>query len=169
MALQDAIATALKQLEATPQIVQALINSLSERQAALKPSPTSFSVAETITHLLHVEKHCYESRIAKILAQDAPPIPEYDVKHYEAAGAYTGMTVAAAMNDFRHARSENLATLKRLAADQFSRAGIHETVGRFTLGEMVNEWAAHDLGHIRQVANIMRDVRHIPAMGPFRE
>jgi hypothetical protein len=166
---KDKSTMALGQIEATPRILREMLAGVSDEEGGVKPTPSSFSAAEAVTHLVHVERHCYASRVEKILSEDNPRIPAYDPKNYEASGAYSGMTLAAAMEAFSQARGECLARLSRLAADQFARTGMHEAVGRFTLGEMVNEWAAHDLGHVRQIANILREIRYVPAMGPFGE
>jgi hypothetical protein len=33
---------------------------------------------------------------------------------------------------------------------------------------MLNEWAFHDLGHVRQIAELARAVKYYPSMGPFQ-
>jgi hypothetical protein len=36
-----------------------------------------------------------------------------------------------------------------------------------TLEQMLNEWASHDLGHIRQIAELYRARAFHPHAGPF--
>jgi hypothetical protein len=157
------------QLEATPRILQALTEGLGDGDTTAKPSPSSFSVAETIAHLHHVETHCYRPRISMILEQEVPLIPLYDAKRYEAEGAYHGTNAREALRAFSDVRSTNLSVLKALSLDRFARRGRHESVGLFTLGELASECAVHDLGHIRQIAIILRDTLYAPAMGAFNE
>jgi hypothetical protein len=166
---RNAVAYAVTQLEATPRILQALIEGLGDGETTAKPGPSSFSVAETIAHLLHVETHCYQPRIAMILEQEIPLIATYDAKRYEAEGAYVGTSAREALRAFSGVRSTNLSVLKSLSIDRFDRCGRHETVGLFTLRELIHECAAHDLGHIRQIAIILRDTLYAPAMGAFKE
>ena len=54
-------------------------------------------------------------------------------------------------------------------AEQFIQYAMTDfyTPPTIELAEMLNECAAHDLGHIRQAATLLRDLRHIPAMGEF--
>jgi UDP-N-acetylmuramate dehydrogenase len=166
---RDSTAMALKQLAGTLKVMNALLEGVSEEEAAVKPTPSSFTLAETVAHMVHVERHCYHMRLEALLGEENPAIAAYDPKAHEAAGMYSGKTLEAAMQELAAGREENLAVLRRLAPDQFARTGMHEALGKFTLEEMVNEWAAHDLGHVRQAANILREVRHVPAMGPFSE
>ena len=36
------------------------------------------------------------------------------------------------------------------------RKGRHDVVGVITAGEMIYEWAFHDLGHIKQILEVKR-------------
>lgn len=166
---ENVVNYAVTQLEATPGILRAFIEGLGDVEATAKPGPSSFSVAETIAHLLHVETHCYQPRIVMILEQEIPLIACYDAKRYEAEGAYVGTSAREALRAFSAVRSTNLSVLKSLSIDRFARLGRHESVGLFTLGELISECAAHDLGHIRQIAVILRDTLYAPAMGAFNE
>jgi hypothetical protein len=37
------------------------------------------------------------------------------------------------------------------------------------LAQMLHSWAMHDLGHIRQIAELVRARKHLAASGPFAE
>jgi hypothetical protein len=37
-----------------------------------------------------------------------------------------------------------------------------------TLSQMLNEWASHDLGHLRQIAELYRAHAFHPHAGPFQ-
>jgi hypothetical protein len=49
------------------------------------------------------------------------------------------------------------------------RSGQHSSIGRITIGQLMNEWAFHDLGHIRQIAELFRSRAFFPAIGPFQQ
>jgi hypothetical protein len=40
-------------------------------------------------------------------------------------------------------------------------------VGPITLAQMLNEWALHDLGHIRQIAELVRARKYLAGAGPL--
>jgi hypothetical protein len=41
-------------------------------------------------------------------------------------------------------------------------------VGPITVAQLLNEWAFHDLGHIRQITELVRAIRYWPKMGPIQ-
>ena len=46
--------------------------------------------------------------------------------------------------------------LRGLSAGAGDRIALHKEYGEITLGQMLNEWALHDLGHVRQIAELVR-------------
>ena len=48
-----------------------------------------------------------------------------------------------------------------------ARTAVHSELGTITLAEMLNEWANHDLGHLRQIAELYRAHAFHPHSGPF--
>jgi hypothetical protein len=47
------------------------------------------------------------------------------------------------------------------------RHAVHKEVGPITLAQMLNEWALHDLGHIRQIAELVRARKYLAGAGPL--
>ena len=47
------------------------------------------------------------------------------------------------------------------------RRAVHKKVGPITLAQMLNEWALHDLGHIRQIAELVRARKYLAGAGPL--
>jgi hypothetical protein len=50
----------------------------------------------------------------------------------------------------------NEARSERLPAEAGSRRARHKAAGEITLAQMLHEWAMHDIGHIRQIAELVR-------------
>jgi hypothetical protein len=169
MNVQPKISQAIDQLETTPNILRLFGNGLSEAQSSAKPSDVSWSVSEIIAHLVHTEHYCYGSRVQHILSGATAIVPSYDAKRFEAEGAYSGVPLMVGLARLGEARSVSARQLRGLKESDFGRRAIHESVGEFTLGELIYEWAAHDVGHIRQVAIVIRDVLYNPFIGSFRD
>jgi hypothetical protein len=53
-------------------------------------------------------------------------------------------------------------------AAAIARTGNHEEAGMVTIGQFLNEWACHDLGHIRQIAELYRARAFYPNIGTFQ-
>ena len=41
--------------------------------------------------------------------------------------------------------------------------------GEITLSQMLHEWALHDLGHVRQIAELVRARKYLAGAGPLGE
>jgi len=159
---------ALDTLASTVRIIDELIACLSREDLDWQPAPNRWSVAEVLMHLAHCEEVCFVRRTRDMLDQDDPPLAAYTVEEFTAADwgfNGDGLAALARLHDLRRG---SLDLLETQPASAGSRAGIHPDLGRITLAELLNEWAFHDLGHIRQIAEIVRVRRFYPEMGPFR-
>ncbi len=159
---------AIEHLAATPDILRALLTGVTGEQAYWKPAPDRFSIAELLEHLSHVEGHYFRLHADAILAEDTPEAEPYDQNAYYAAGAYSGREVEESLAHWEEQREDNVEFLRELDVDQLSRAALHPEVGRFTLANLINEWALHDLGHVRQLAELVRAELYYPGIGPFQ-
>jgi len=161
-------APAITQLEATPEILRALLDGITAEQAQWKPAPDRFSLAEAIEHLSHVESRAFRARVEMMVNENNPAIEEYDQNAHAAAGAYSGRDAEDSFDHWEEQREDNIAYLSGLPAQAIARTGMHRNLGSITIGELLNEWAFHDLGHIRQIAELVRTILYYPNMGAFR-
>jgi len=54
-----------------------------------------------------------------------------------------------------------------LPDDAGERVPLHRSAGEITLVNMLYEWTLHDLGHVRQVAEIVRARKYLAGAGPL--
>jgi hypothetical protein len=59
--------------------------------------------------------------------------------------------------------------LRYVPSHAVARIGQHGKIGQISIGQLMNEWAFHDLGHIRQIAELFRSRAFYPAIGPFQQ
>jgi hypothetical protein len=52
-----------------------------------------------------------------------------------------------------------------LDAEAAKRIGIHRDAGEFSLPELLHSWVLHDLGHVRQIAELVRARKCLPGAG----
>jgi len=152
-------------LEATPGILRSLITELTEEDARWKPAPERFSVAEVLAHLSHSEGHCYWMRVNRFMAETRPEFEPDDAQMY--LDRYRGADPEEAFDHFKDQRATNLAFLRDLPQGAGDRVALHREFGVITLAQMLNEWALHDLGHIRQVAELVRARKYHAGAGPM--
>jgi hypothetical protein len=159
---------ALDQMAATPDIFRALLAGISDEQAYWKPVPDRFSIAELLEHLSHVEAHCFRIRFDEILAAEDPEVEPYDQNAFYAQGAYSNRDAEESLAHWEEQREDNIEFLHGLDPKVLLRTARHTVLGRFTLANLLNEWALHDLGHVRQLAELVRAQLYYPEIGPFR-
>jgi len=152
-------------LEATPAILRGLMSEISDDDARWKPAPDRFSIAEVLAHLSHSEGHCYRARVDRFLAEELPEFEPDDAQMH--LDLYENADPEEAFGDFEDERESNIELLRGLAAGTGSRKAMHRAAGEITLSQMLHEWALHDLGHIRQVAELVRARKYLAGAGPL--
>jgi len=152
-------------LAATPTVLRGLMAELSAEDVRWKPSPDRFSVGEVLAHLSHTEGHCYRTRLDRFLAEDNPEFESDDAQHH--LELYRNMDPEDAFDHFEEQRETNVEDLRDLPPGKGERTANHKKVGRITLAQMLHEWALHDLGHIRQIAELVRARKYLAGAGPL--
>ena len=159
----------LGQLEATPEILRLLLEGLSEEDANWKPAPNRFSIAEALEHLSHTEGHCFRASVERMVEEDNPALEPYDQEAHFASGQYSGRSAEDSFDHFEEQRETNIEFLRTLPRSAGGRKAMHKVAGEITLQQMLHEWAMHDLGHIRQIAELVRARKHWQAAGRLGE
>ncbi len=160
--------SAIDHLAATPDIFRALLAGVSDEQAHWKPAPDRFSIAELLEHLSHVEGHYFRLNADRILGAENPQIETYDQNAYYVKGAYSGRDAEESLAHWEEQRDDNVEFLGDIEPAGFARTGVHPELGEFTMTNLLAEWALHDLGHIRQLAELVRAQLYYPDIGPFQ-
>ena len=138
---------------------------ISNRDARWKPAPDRFSVAEVLAHLSHSEGHCYRLRLDRFLAEDRPEFEPDDASSY--LDLYRNADPKEALDRFEDRRVANVERLRALTDEAGARVALHRTAGEITLANMLHEWALHNLGHVRQVAELVRARKYLAGAGPL--
>lgn len=158
----------ISSLESTPTVLRALLQGVSEEEGGWRPAPNRWSMSEVLGHLAHVESRAFRGRVERILREENPLLEPYEPEEFAAAGAYSGCSVAEGLDAFERERAVSLAFLRTVPASAMTRTGVHGKLGPVEAGHVLNEWAFHDLGHIRQVAELLRAVRFYTHLGPWQ-
>ena len=155
----------LELLEATPTVLRGLMCEISEEDARWKPAPDRFSIAEVLSHLSHSEGHCYRARVDRFLAEEMPEFEPDDAQMY--LDVYKNADPEEDFAHFEDQREANIDLLRSLPAAAGNRKALHREAGEITLVHMLHEWALHDIGHIRQVAELVRARKYLAGAGPL--
>ncbi len=154
-------------LEETPAMLRGLMREFSHDDAAWKPAPDRFSVAEVLAHISHSEGHCYRLRVDRFMSEEMPEFEPDDAQMY--LDLYRDADAEDSFDHFEEQRDTNVEYLRSPPRSAGERRARHKEAGVITLQQMLHEWAMHDLGHIRQIAELVRARKHWKAAGKLGE
>jgi len=160
------IQPAISLLEKTPHLLETLLGDLPGELLHWKPAPDRWSISEVLAHLAALEQ-VYAERALRMVTEDSPALAKYDLAGAAARGEYARGSAGENLAHFKRTRRSTLALLTGLPASAGARTGVHSELGTVTLAHMLNEWANHDLGHLRQIAELFRAHAFHPHSGPF--
>jgi hypothetical protein len=152
-------------LEETPGILRGLMAEIADGDARWKPAPDRFSIAEVLAHLAHSEGHCYRTRVDRFLAEELPELEPDDAQMH--LDRYRDGDPEEDFAHFEEQRETNIEYLRSLPAAAGERKAKHQAAGEITLNQMLHEWALHDLGHVRQIAELVRSRKYLAGAGPL--
>lgn len=168
--METAVAPALpgiNVLEQTPIILEKILLGAADDVLQWKPSADRWSISEVLAHLAETEV-MFRERTRRMVEEESPALEAYDQNASYAAGNYSRHGGRENLKKFCDERDRSLSWLRYLPAASVGRSGRHAELGRITVGELMNEWAFHDLGHIRQIAELYRARAFYPKMGGFQ-
>ena len=149
--MTDMLTTVRGVLQTTPQRWTNLTQSSTIELLTTAPAKDEWSALECLQHILDTE-YIFQFRLQAFLnGEDFPGFnpdtqgtkPDLSLKPVDYA------------EKFARARAESLNALANVTTDDLGKKARHQELGMVTLGEMVNEWAAHDLNHTVQAERAM--------------
>jgi hypothetical protein len=134
-------------LETTPQRWIQLAENLPPELFQRKPGQKEWSAYDCLRHIVDTERSVFPARIGHLLRGEDFPAFHPDEGGKDPEGSITPVELAG---EFERLRTESLALLSKVVAGDLSRTARHQELGMVTLGEMLHEWAGHDLMHTVQ-------------------
>ena len=96
-------------------------------------------------------------------------LEKYDATRTVVVGDYARGTAGENLSYFTRTRRATVILLRSIPSDAGEREATHSELGEITLHQMLSEWASHDLGHLRQIAELYRARAFHPYAGPFQK
>ena len=134
-------------LETTPHRWIQLASALPPELFQRKPAPKEWSAYDCLRHIVDTERSVFPARVGYLLRGEDFPAFHPDE---EGKGRERDFTPIESALEFARLRKESLALLSNVGAGDMSRTARHQELGTVTLGEMIHEWAGHDLMHTVQ-------------------
>jgi hypothetical protein len=160
--ITDILEKVLSVLSTTPARWMALTGSLPPELLARTPALGEWSALECLGHLLDTERYVFPVRVALFLAGR-----DLEAFSPDTQGSSLEQSPAELATEFARLREASLAALNKVTASDLPRMAHHSELGLVTLGEMLHEWAAHDLNHTVQTERALMQP-FIAGSGPWR-
>jgi len=146
--------TALAILAATPDLVRTLLGGLAG-DVLIVSRDDGWSVRDAFAHMVDVEVGVISVRVRRILEEGRPFIRSIDAPARLKEFGYDQRTVPPLLDELTE-RREHVAWLGTLDAAQVGRVGEHDEAGEITAGDVVHQWAYHDIMHLKQMGSMLQ-------------
>lgn len=127
--------------------------SVTPEQARWKPNPQDWSILEVINHLYDEEREDFRQRVDYLLHRSVP-FPAIDPQGWVLARQYNQRDWTASLDNFLGERRQSLYWLRNLANPNWHELYDRPPLGSVSAGDMLADWLAHDLLHLRQLIEL---------------
>src|SRR6266516_4893195 len=130
---------------------------------ARTPTPGEWSTMDCLCHLLDAERWVFPVRVQALLSGKNFVAFDPDTQGTH----YTTQHPEQLVGEFTRLRKASLIELDQVNIQDLIRTAQHSELGTVTLGDLLHEWAAHDLMHTVQAERAMMQP-FILGSGPWR-
>ena len=123
-----------------------------------RPGNGGFSLVEHVCHLRDIDEDGYRERVARILAEERPSLPDIDGDALARQRDYQSQDLEAALSAFAVARWQISARLAKLTPEERRRTGLMAAVREITIEGLVGAMLAHDSEHLDQLSELRREL-----------
>ena len=138
-------------LQAMPDFLAERFGSLSTEDATRPGHDDAFSPVEQCWHLADLEREGFGARIRRLLEEEDPFLPDFDGARLARERQYRSRSIEEGLAAFRRERGANLAALRSVEREQWTRAGTQEGVGRVALCDLPSMMSEHDDAHRAEI------------------
>jgi len=155
-------------LERTPPVLRGLVAGQPGAWLTAAPAAGEWSAHQVVCHLAYVEETDWMVR-ARMIMTEGPARAFPPVNHGDQTDRYAGMETDAVAERFASLRATNLDALDalHLTEDDLGREGLHPTLGRVTMAQLLATWVVHDHNHVAQLQGSLAS-HYVAEVGPWR-
>jgi len=151
-------------LHTTPLYWTNLTARLSSDLLKRAPAEGEWSALACLQHLVDTERWVFPVRVRAFLAGE--DFPAFDPETQGKIGSQVP-SLSELADEFAGLRADSLALIETLNEDDLDHKALHGELGPVSLGEMLHEWAAHDLMHTVQAKRALMQP-FIQGCGPWQ-
>lgn len=131
-----------------------MLHGVTPEQARWRPGREKWSMLEVLCHLGDEERQDFRMRLKLVIESEDAPWPEIDPAGWVKSRDYNGRDLAQSLKEFERERADSLKWLSGLRHRRWDVTHQHPGLGALRAGDLLAAWCAHDLLHLRQLANV---------------
>jgi DinB family protein len=128
-----------------------LFHGVSKDQIHWRPEENKWSMLEIACHLLDEEKEDFRQRLDFTLNKPGVPWPAIDPEGWVKSRKYSDKDFQETITAFVTERIKSITWLNGLKGSNWDNKYLHPEAGSLSAKQLLANWLAHDLLHIRQI------------------
>jgi hypothetical protein len=147
--------TLYRELEASTEMIRALLAGIQQQEAQLKPDENTWSILEVICHLYDEEREDFREHLDFILHRQSEEYHVINPQGWVKERKYNEQDFVQMQEKFFAERQKSLDWLLEISNRDWDTT-YNSQYGSVSAGEMLSCWIAHDNLHIRQLVELRR-------------
>jgi len=144
----------IARLQTNANVFDLLFQEPSAEEFRWKPAPDRWSLLEVVNHLYDEEREDFRRRIALVLEDAEAPWPPIDPEGWVRSRRYNEREAGESLENFFAERRNSIAWLNGLTSPNWQATHHHPQLGPLSAEQLLANWLAHDLFHIRQINDL---------------
>ena len=140
-----------------PDLIDGVIEGLSDDEVRRRPSPDDWSVLEVCCHLRD-DAEIEGVRVRRLVEEDEPTLVPYDQEALARERDYQGDDIRRVRTALRAFWGGLAYQLEGLTDEQWERAGTHPEQGRLTVRSRAEGALEHGQAHIEQLETLRQSL-----------
>lgn len=153
-----------RMLTATPAMVWAELQGMSDPLRRWRPGPREWCALDVLGHLTEADMRAFLNRIILLREEPGARFQGWDPDAVAAARRDHEKDAQALLDEFAKVRALGVSVVRELQPADLALTGVHPDVGELSVANLLAEWVAHDRAHLAQIGSIVRAAM-LPGMG----
>lgn len=141
----------IEQYEAQSAQLRAVITGLTRADLLAFPIPGTWSIQQIVIHMSDSDVIGVD-RMKRIIAEEKPLLIGYNETSFSKALFYDDQSIDNAITLLELSRSQLAIILRKMPDTAWDRIGIHNEIGKVSLGEMLEKYIRHFDHHLGFIA-----------------
>lgn len=144
----------INRLAENKQVFEALLKNIPDELIKWRPAENKWSLLEIINHLCDEEREDFRCRLDLTLGDPCSEWPSIDPASWVNERKYMDKDFKDSVNAFLAERDKSIKWLNNLEAPNWKSTYQHKLLGPMSAENILSNWLAHDLLHIRQITAV---------------